>query len=82
MTVPKCIDHCQSKNYTLAGLQYSEECWCGNTMAPEQLGALKCTMECAGNSSQFCGGWQKLSLYKQVPKQATMTRKYKRAHRI
>ncbi|KAF8244149.1 WSC-domain-containing protein [Wilcoxina mikolae CBS 423.85] len=80
MTVPKCIDHCQSKNYTFAGLQYSEECWCGNTVASEKLGAHKCTMKCAGDSGEFCGGWQKLSLYKQTPKM--MVGKHKRKHRV
>ncbi|KAA8912018.1 hypothetical protein FN846DRAFT_1019385 [Sphaerosporella brunnea] len=64
MTVPKCIDICTSKGYTYAGLEYAEECFCGNSIATNKLGAMKCTMKCAGDASQFCGGPVKLSVYK------------------
>jgi len=84
MTVPKCIDHCNGKGYTFAGLQYGEECWCGNTVAPGKLGAMKCTMPCAGDDTQFCGGPVKLSLYKKVPPKEGYSpgRRAKRLHRI
>ncbi|KAI5812158.1 hypothetical protein BZA77DRAFT_359753 [Pyronema omphalodes] len=63
MTVEKCIDYCVSKGYTYAGLEYTEECFCGNSVAQSRLGAQKCTMPCGGDSSQYCGGPLKLSLY-------------------
>ncbi|KAF8244032.1 WSC-domain-containing protein [Wilcoxina mikolae CBS 423.85] len=66
MTVPKCIDHCAARGYVIAGLEYAEECWCGNTIAQGKLGAMKCTMPCAGDASQFCGGPVKLAVYKKV----------------
>lgn len=31
MTVELCQSACQSAVYLFAGLEYSQECWCGNT---------------------------------------------------
>jgi len=64
MTVFKCIGHCASKGYIYAGLEWAVECWCGNTLAQSKLNYMTCTTKCAGNSSQYCGGPQKLSVYK------------------
>lgn len=89
MTVEGCIEHCSGKGYTYAGLQYREECWCGNTIAPGRLGAQKCTMPCGGNPAQYCGGPQRLSLYRKkaatrrsvVPLSPAMIDKRARAQR-
>lgn len=64
MTVPMCIDQCTTMGYTFAGLEYGEECWCGKTIDQKRLGAMRCTIECAGNSKQYCGGPIKMSVYK------------------
>ena len=43
------------KNYVYAGLQYRDQCYCGNTYGG--LGpATNCNMACSGNSRQMCGG--------------------------
>ncbi|KAG8968961.1 hypothetical protein FRB90_010780, partial [Tulasnella sp. 427] len=31
MTVEKCTTFCKSKGFSLAGLEYGQECWCDNT---------------------------------------------------
>jgi len=64
MTVQKCVDYCAGKGYSFAGLEYSVECFCGNSVAPNRLTAKKCTMKCGGDSTQYCGGPQTLSVYK------------------
>ena len=66
MTVEGCIERCSGNGYTYAGLQYGKECFCGNSIAPGLLGAQKCTMPCAGNPAQYCGGPQKLSVYRKT----------------
>ncbi|KAL8837213.1 MAG: hypothetical protein Q9176_005844 [Flavoplaca citrina] len=66
MTVEKCAAFCQG--YTYMGVEYSSECYCGNTIgagaAPASEG---CTMTCGGNKSQLCGGPNRLNFYKNSP---------------
>ncbi|RAL65885.1 hypothetical protein DID88_005548 [Monilinia fructigena] len=65
MAVDVCTAACQSGGYLLAGVEYADECWCGNqlsnggTLAPEG----DCAKLCAGNSSEFCGGTNRLDVY-------------------
>ncbi|WVQ99770.1 hypothetical protein IAU59_006912 [Kwoniella sp. CBS 9459] len=65
MTQEKCASFCAAGGYTLAGLEYSSECWCGNLLA-NGASLLKtssaCTMKCAGDSASICGGGNALSL--------------------
>ncbi|KAF7874305.1 hypothetical protein EAF04_002977 [Stromatinia cepivora] len=77
MTIEKCIDFCNSKGYSIAGLEYSTECYCDNNMlagrapVPGILGG--CTMPCSGNNQQICGAAGLLSLYKKCPKSSSCT---------
>lgn len=64
MTIEKCIDLCVSEGQTYAGLEYSNECYCGTSIAPARKGNHKCMMPCVGNENQICGGAQRLSVYK------------------
>ncbi|KAI1652615.1 WSC-domain-containing protein [Daldinia decipiens] len=64
MTNEKCASYCKSKGYSLAGTEYSQECYCGNV----NTGALitdssQCDMKCKGDSHGFCGGSLKLSVW-------------------
>ncbi|KAL8989440.1 MAG: hypothetical protein Q9177_001676 [Variospora cf. flavescens] len=71
MTVEKCAAFCSS--YTYFGVEYSSECYCGNTIGTGAIPATDngCTMVCGGNPSQLCGGGNRLNLYKQS--QSTVT---------
>lgn len=53
-----CTAYCAQKNYVYAGTEYGDECYCGNMLgAPSSLqNDTKCSMPCAGNSSEACGG--------------------------
>ncbi|KAL3477089.1 hypothetical protein BJX99DRAFT_128959 [Aspergillus californicus] len=67
MTVQKCIKTCKADGYTYAGLEYSRECYCGNSIEPDLLPSVapmgKCLDPCSGNSSQNCGGSAYIGLY-------------------
>jgi hypothetical protein len=74
-TVPTCRDAC-ALNSTYAGLQYGEECWCGNSFgtyggAPES----DCDMVCSGTTSRaptdICGSNWRNSVWRSVPGNST-----------
>ena len=68
VTVEGCLDYCGQKGYTYAGLEYGDQCFCSNTLAADRAptpGVLgNCLSRCAGNSSEYCGGSNRLSIYK------------------
>ncbi|KAI9756906.1 MAG: hypothetical protein M4579_003660 [Chaenotheca gracillima] len=63
MTVQYCLGNCSSFAYF--ALEYSDECYCGNTLAPTSVPASdgRCSMTCAGNATEICGGPNGLTLY-------------------
>ncbi|TID00360.1 putative fungistatic metabolite [Colletotrichum higginsianum] len=65
-TVASCIEGCAASQYTYAGLEYGGECWCGNVLSAKSLpvDAAECSMACADNSTEYCGGSTRLNLYK------------------
>jgi hypothetical protein len=65
MTPEKCIAICIEEGFTVAGLEYSEECFCGNALnngAPKTSES-DCNMACAGDATQMCGAGNRLSIY-------------------
>ncbi|TGJ78601.1 hypothetical protein E0Z10_g10161 [Xylaria hypoxylon] len=67
MTVEKCISACGDKGYTYAGLEFKSQCFCGNSIPQDRLPANgtqgDCSLPCAGDSNQFCGGAARVSIY-------------------
>jgi hypothetical protein len=68
MTANLCLARCQKYGYMAAGLEYGEECYCGDpqnivTSGSQKLPDAQCDVLCAGNSSAYCGGGSKLSTY-------------------
>ncbi|KAI8806739.1 WSC domain-containing protein [Cladochytrium replicatum] len=65
MTVEKCTSFCSAKGYTLAGLEYSNECWCGNKIefSNSPIAENECDLKCAGNAQQTCGGEDAISVW-------------------
>ena len=71
MTIDRCLSVCW--NYQYAGVEYGRECWCGNTInfngsstaatPGRNTSDADCKIPCIGNSSQFCGGSSRISLY-------------------
>ncbi|PVF98143.1 WSC-domain-containing protein [Serendipita vermifera] len=64
MTPSKCQDTCEAAGFSLAGVEYGRECYCGNTiMGNNRPNAGICTMSCAGDSTQTCGGPDALNIF-------------------
>ncbi|KAF9255676.1 WSC-domain-containing protein [Marasmius fiardii PR-910] len=59
MTVEKCLAGCADSGYTCAGVEYGQECWCGDCTATDFTYALTydmCYMGCTGDRRELCGG--------------------------
>lgn len=65
MTNEKCVAACQAAGYSVAGTEYSTECYCGNAVI--NGGALttdsQCYMTCGGNSAENCGAGSRMSIF-------------------
>jgi hypothetical protein len=53
VTVEACIASCQSQNFTVAGLEWSVQCFCGDVLVNGAVTApgSDCNMGCGGNST-------------------------------
>ena len=71
MTGEECVNFCAKSNYTLAGLEYGIECFCASNFTGNytdenpvpKLDKDQCSMTCAGDDGQVCGGDYKLTVY-------------------
>ncbi|KFY88681.1 hypothetical protein V498_06696 [Pseudogymnoascus sp. VKM F-4517 (FW-2822)] len=67
MTIELCLTACKGAGYKIAGLEYANQCYCGNAFvnggAPAPDGNAKCNMPCDGNTAQMCGGPDRLNVY-------------------
>ncbi|RPB18619.1 WSC-domain-containing protein [Terfezia boudieri ATCC MYA-4762] len=67
MTTTSCQGFCTSHSYPLSGTEYSSECYCGTTFAPNTtvvpLSSNVCNMPCSGAPSEICGGRGVLSVW-------------------
>ena len=63
-TIDICKKLCFEKGYKYAGVEYSNEWFCGNNLpkkiAPKQS---DCNMDCSGDKSQKCGGANRINVY-------------------
>jgi iron transport multicopper oxidase len=68
VTVEACMKACA--NYRYWGVEYGSQCFCGNSIhngsslvqgsTPSLTG---CNMVCQGNSTEYCGGPNRLNMY-------------------
>ncbi|KAI1757039.1 WSC domain-containing protein [Xylaria castorea] len=68
LTATTCLAQCSQFGYVAAGLEYGEECYCGDPLDMTNAGSTKqpesdCNIVCAGNASAICGGGSRLSTY-------------------
>lgn len=64
MTNNMCRTGCASLNYTLAGNELGNRCFCGNTLKTAQiLPPLSCNTPCVGDATQHCGGNYLMTLF-------------------
>ncbi|PQE05183.1 WSC domain-containing protein [Rutstroemia sp. NJR-2017a BBW] len=64
-TVEVCVNTCIGMGYTIAGLEYSSQCFCDNALrnGPSTASQASCNMPCSGNSTEMCGAGNILSIY-------------------
>ncbi|KAI0157533.1 heme peroxidase [Xylariaceae sp. FL1272] len=72
MTLELCAESCDGWNYW--GTEYGRECYCGNSIDPQsdKTEEADCGMTCAGDASEYCGGSNRIEMYK-LPVIATPT---------
>ena len=63
-SIETCTDACFNAGYPLAGTEFADECYCGLDFSNggAQVDLTDCTMVCAGNSTEFCGGPNRLNV--------------------
>ncbi|KAM5343324.1 hypothetical protein ACJ41O_014290 [Fusarium nematophilum] len=70
MTIDSCTASCKSQGYPLAGVENSRECYCANqlTSGASYMKESSCAslpkMICGGNQTQWCGGPNLLTVWK------------------
>jgi hypothetical protein len=66
MTIDKCTAACAQAGFKFAGVEYGQECYCGNTLvngASLSSTSGQCYMDCPGDASMKCGGPNAIQLY-------------------
>ena len=66
MTIESCSQACVKAGFAIAGLEYTSQCSCGNTVIDAGTLAAQdsdCAMPCGGNAAEICGGPNRMSLY-------------------
>ncbi|KAI4941281.1 hypothetical protein J4E91_010858 [Alternaria rosae] len=64
-----CLSRCQAFGYMAAGMEYGEECYCGDLDGIEKIGSKpapesECSIACPGDPEALCGAGNRLSWYK------------------
>lgn len=71
MTPNVCASYCGGKGFKYAGIEWSQECYCGNSLvngaSTNTVSADQCSNACKGNSFMTCGGPQRLTLLQATP---------------
>ncbi|KAJ7635293.1 galactose oxidase [Roridomyces roridus] len=70
MTVEMCVDICTGTNFSISGLEFGVQCFCGNALIEGAVVAPDpndCNQACGGNATQACGAGNRLSVYSTTP---------------
>ena len=64
-TVELCTSTCAGGKDTIAGMEYGSQCFCGSALGYQATEVVdsSCSMLCPSNSSETCGGINRLSLF-------------------
>ncbi|WRT68154.1 uncharacterized protein IL334_005129 [Kwoniella shivajii] len=65
MSAEWCVNGCQAKGYSYAGMEYGQECWCDKSLnaGSTKLADSACNMLCPGDQREYCGAGSKLAVY-------------------
>ncbi|XP_061186929.1 uncharacterized protein LOC133195065 [Saccostrea echinata] len=65
MTIETCKNICTKENNQFYGVQYSHQCFCGDSLTTNIPRSEKeCNMKCSGNKQQICGGIYRMNIYR------------------
>lgn len=86
MTTALCQSTCAQKGFSMAGIEYGQECYCGNSLVNglgQQLDAGRaCYMTCNGAPGEKCGGTWTLSLYQLAGTAGKRSKHFGRHHQL
>ncbi|GKT47811.1 WSC domain-containing protein [Colletotrichum spaethianum] len=65
MSQEKCIEFCDGKGYSFAGVEWGRECFCGYALPKSALKALEgdCSKPCTGNRDEVCGDGGRINIF-------------------
>lgn len=66
LTVESCVSACIALGYSIVGMEYYTQCFCGNAMINQAALATsdtECNTACGGNPAEMCGGGDRMSIY-------------------
>lgn len=60
-----CTEMCQQRGFSYCGVEYGKECYGGSAIlnGGQQADPASCDMRCTGNSTEKCGGSNRINLY-------------------
>lgn len=64
--VESCVSAYIGLGYSIAGMEYFTQCYCGNALinpAAKATVDTDCSTACSGNSAEICGGGDRISIY-------------------
>ncbi|GKT44524.1 WSC domain-containing protein [Colletotrichum spaethianum] len=65
MSQEKCIAYCDGKGYSMAGVEWGRECYCGYLLdtSADKSPETDCSKPCAGNSDEVCGNGGRINVF-------------------
>ncbi|KAI0348276.1 hypothetical protein BDW22DRAFT_1424465 [Trametopsis cervina] len=67
-TPSSCVAQCAAQGFKFAGVEFSDECYCGDGyvggVLPPAADVSECNMPCAGDGNATCGGPWRIQLYR------------------
>ncbi|CAK7234763.1 hypothetical protein SBRCBS47491_009059 [Sporothrix bragantina] len=69
MTQESCAAYCAQNSFTLFGVEYATQCYCGNSLGAGSTlqAASSCNMACGGSAYELCGGPSLLNVFSYSP---------------
>jgi hypothetical protein len=64
-SVEQCVAACSAQGFVFAGVEYTNECYCGNGITAPQIATTRCQQyTCNAAPSEYCGGDNALQVYR------------------
>ena len=64
MTQEYCAQLCSDKKMAYAGVEFSSQCFCGNSVPTTAKKSTNCNMACSADKNKMCGGNDAIGIFK------------------